>query len=67
MSKNKDPLQETLKFGLRIGVFALPLIINALTDAGLTEWAGLFSAILALADKYIHLSPDVKANGLLPF
>lgn len=66
MSKKKNVSWEVTKFGLRMVVFALPLIVNALTDAGLTEWAALASSVLALADKYIHLTPN-DSRGLVPF
>jgi len=59
-------LYETAKFALRMAVFALPLIVNWLTEGGYVEWAALASALLAIIDKYIHESP-LKLNGLTAF
>lgn len=60
-------LKEALKFVVRMLVFAIPLIVTWLTNAGFVEWAGIFSAALAVLDKYIHASPEIKSPGLLPF
>lgn len=50
-----------------MAVFLTPVFITLLTDSGYTEWAAVLSALLAVTDKYIHVSPDTKARGLVNF
>ena len=59
-------LKEVLKFAARMLVFLIPVIVNYLTGAGYTQEATALSALLALIDKYLHVS-DVPVKGITPF
>lgn len=66
-TKTKKALKEAAKFALRMTIFALPILINWLTEANYTEWATIATAVLALLDKFIHENKNIETTGIVPF
>lgn len=68
MSKStRKSLWETAKFVLRLAILiGVPLAGEHLLKLE-GPWGEIAAAVLPIVDKWAHESPDVKANGLLPF
>lgn len=70
-----EAITEGVKDALRVSVIAiLPVIlagINSSTGTFNIDWkvvmATLVVAIIKGIDKWVHVNPNMKANGLLPF